>query len=88
MVDHRHWKKFNEAVCHFDRSAKDAWENTDIPIQSTHKPGGTGIVSFQSVVGKIKECGTNCCGRWCYQVFDSGSDFKSVIFSIYRCNKT
>ena len=46
------------------------------------------MVSFQSVAGRIKECGTDRLGRWCYQVFDSGSDFKSVIFSVYRCNKT
>ncbi len=88
MVDHRHRKKFNEAVRQFDRSAKDVWANTDIQMQSTYKPGGTGMVSFQSVAGRIKECGTDRPGRWCYQVFDSGSDFKSVIFSIYRCNKT
>ena len=43
---------------------------------------------FQSFAGHVKESGTDRRGRWSFQVFDSGSDFKSVIFSIYRCNKT
>ena len=57
-------------------------------MESEYKPGGVGMVSFQSVAGRIKENGQDRLGRYCYQVFDSGSDFHSVIFSVYRCNKT
>ena len=40
-----------------DKSAKDVWANTDIPMDLDYKPGGTGIVSFLSVAGRVKESG-------------------------------
>ena len=55
MTNHLHRKKFHDAVRHFDRLAKDVWANTDLPMESTYKPGGAGIVSFKSVAGRIKE---------------------------------
>ena len=57
-------------------------------MESEYKPGGTGLVSFQAVAGRIKDKGHDDRGRFAYQVFDSGSDFHSVVFSIYRCNAT
>ena len=85
MINHRHRKKFHDAVRSADLAAKDVWANTDLPMNSTYKPGGAGVVSFSSVSGRIKEKGIDRRGRWAFQVFDSGSDFCSVVFSIYRC---
>ena len=88
MTNHRLRKKFHETICRSDRSAKRIWANTDLPMESLYKPGGSGIIAFQSVAGRIKESGYDRLGRWSYQLFDSGSDFQSVIFSIYRCSAT
>ena len=71
-----------------DRRAKAVWANTNLQMTSLYKPGGIGIVFIQSVAGQIKESGFDRKGRWAYQVFDSGSDFHSVVFSFYRCCKT
>lgn len=79
MTNHRLRKQFHETICRADRSAKGVWANTDLPMESLYKPGGSGIVSFQSVTGRIKESGYDRLGRWSFQVFNSGSDFQSVI---------
>ena len=88
LTNHRHCKKFYDAVRRVDSSAKGVWVNTDIPMESEYKPGGAGLVSFQAVAGRIKDRGYDDRGRFTYQVFDSGSDFHSVVFSIYTCNAT
>ena len=87
-MTHIQRKKSNDTVRQMDCSAKSVWSNTDLPMDSSYKPGGTGIVALKSVAGRVKESGRDRLGRWSYQVFDSGSDFKSVIFSIYRCSAT
>ena len=57
-------KKYQDAVCRVDRRAKAVWANTDLQMESLYKPGGVGIISFQSVAGQIKESGFDRKGRW------------------------
>ena len=56
-------------------------------MTSDYKPGGTGIVTFGSVSGRIKKAGYDKMGRWTYQVFEGGDDNIAIIFSIYNCCK-
>ena len=56
-------------------------------MTSDYKPGGTGIVTFGSVSGRIKKAGYDKMGRWTYQVFEGSDDNIAIIFSIYNCCK-
>ena len=57
-------------------------------MDSDWKPGGTRIVSFGSVSGRIKKWGFDSMGQWTYQLFQGGDNVHLVIFSIYNCCKT
>jgi len=72
----------------FNRKARTVWGNSYLPMDSDWKPGGTRIVSFGSVSGRIKKSGVDLMGRWTYQLFQRGDNVHSVIFSIYHCCKT
>ena len=87
IIDPRQRKKCRDSVRLIDRSAKDVWANTDLLMDTEYKSGGAGMVSFKSVSGCIKTNGYDQRERWTYQVFDSGSNFHSVVFSIYRCSR-
>ena len=63
MINHLHRKKYQDTVRHIDRRAKHVWVNTNIPMESEYKAGGASIISFNSVSGRIKECGRDRKGR-------------------------
>ena len=50
-------KKYHDTICGFDQRAKDIWGNSYLNMTSDYKPGGTGIVTFGSVSGRIKKAG-------------------------------
>ena len=80
-------KKYHDTIRGFDQRAKDIWGNSYLNMTSDYKPGGTGIVTFGSVSGRVKKAGYDKMGRWTYQVFEGGDDKITIIFSIYNCCK-
>ena len=65
----RYQQKYTDVVNQYDHKAQPVWGNNYLPMDSDWKPGGTGIVLFGSVSGRIKKNGVNSLGRWIYQLF-------------------
>ena len=64
------------------------WSSSTVPSTNSYKPGGTGIVNFNHISGRVKERGSDPLGRWTYVVYDGRGTTELLLISIYQCCKT
>ncbi len=78
-------KQTLQQVCHKTwQRARLNLASSPIPFTGTWKPGGTGIMSTESITGRITATGADEWGRWSYHTFQGQNRRSVTIISVYQ----
>jgi hypothetical protein len=47
-----------------DRHSKAIWGTSHVIVEGDYKPGGTALVTFGKIAGRVIESGSDPLGRW------------------------
>ena len=78
-------EKLEQTTRKMDQNSRSTWGSSKILSANDYKPDGTGIVTFGSIAGNIKQSGNDKLGRWSYQIFNSQKKIDIMITIIYQC---